>query len=313
MNTTGRRVTATALLSMGLVVLLSTPAPGAGQAARAFATPEEAVRALAEVVRAGDLPALVSMFGPGSEGLVDESDPATGRRNREVFLVAFAEGWSVSELAPDRKELVLGRESWPFPVPLVKSAAGWAFDGPAGKEEVLARRIGRNELAAVRICRAYARAQRHYASQGRDGAPAGTYARKLRSTAGAQDGLYWPSTRGEPRSPLGDMVASAAAEGTDLSTPRQDRAPFHGYLFRILEAQGPNAPGGARAYVVDGRMSGGFALIAWPARYDSTGVMTFLVGPDGTVYEKDLGPETAGRATQFERFDPDSGWRPFSN
>src|SRR5206468_2959858 len=173
------------------------------------------------------------------------------------------------------KTLVIGNEEWPFPVPLVKTASGWRFDTAAGKEEVLARRIGRNELAAIQTCLAYVTAQRRYAMQGHDGKPPGLYAMTFRSDPGKENGLYWPAARGQRRSPLGDLVAQAAEEGRPLGAAPDQRSPFHGYYFKILTAEG--AAGGAKSYVVNGEMSKGFALVAWPAQYDVTGVMTFLV------------------------------------
>lgn len=273
-----------------------------------FATPEDAVRALTETVTSGDLDALLRLFGPEGRELVASSDPATGRRNQEVFLAAVQEQWRLEDTGPDTKELIVGNEDWPFPIPLVRDAQGWRFDTAAGTEEVLARRIGRNELAVIEICRAYVSAQRAYARTGHDGRPPGRYARSFRSNPGTQSGLYWPAGRGEPRSPLGDLVAAAAQEGYELGSG-QAPAPFHGYYFRILTAQGPAAPGGAMDYVKDGEMSGGFALVAWPAQYDATGIMTFLVNGEGIVSEKDLGPDTATAATAMARYDPDPTWR----
>jgi hypothetical protein len=205
--------------------------------------------------------------------------------------------------------LVVGNENWPFPIPLVKDASGWRFDSPAGKEEVLARRIGRNELAVLRICRTYVAAQRLYAERGHDGLSAGIYARMFKSDPGRQNGLYWPSGHGEKRSPLGDLVAQAAAEGRQVGKDAAGQSsPFHGYYFRILTAQGPDAPGGAQDYMVDGKMSRGFALVAWPATYDVTGVMTFLVNQEGTVREKDLGTGTDAAARTMPAFNPDASW-----
>lgn len=274
---------------------------------RHFATPEEAVRALTATVKGGSIDELLTYFGPDARDLVASSDPATARRNQQVFVAAMAEQWRLEDRGPDRKELVVGNEDWPFPIPLVKDADGWRFDDAAGREEILARRIGRNELAVIDICRAYVSAQRNYARRSHDGKPAGIYARRFNSTPGTQDGLYWPVKRGEPRSPLGDLVAAAADDGEDLAK-RIEPAPFHGYYFRILTAQGAAASGGAIDYVKDGAMRGGFALIAWPAQYDATGIMTFMVGPDGTVLEKDLGPETAAAAKAMTRYDPDGTW-----
>jgi Protein of unknown function (DUF2950) len=293
----------------GVVLILGI---AAGSCARSpeegrFATPEEAVHDLNARVKAGDLDELLKLFGPEGRELVSSSDPATGRRNQEVFLAAMAEQWHLEDSGPDAKELIVGNEDWPFPIPLVRDAQGWKFDAAAGKEEVLARRIGRNELAAIDICRAYVQAQRAYAKSGHDKKPAGLYARKFNSDPGLQNGLYWPSKRGEPRSPLGDLVAGAATDGYDLGA-RKEPAPFHGYYFRILTAQGPAAQGGARDYIANGELSAGFALVAWPAQYDATGIMTFIVGGDGTVLEKDLGPDTRTAAAAITRYDPDPTW-----
>ncbi len=295
------------------LVLTSLPVPAAvvrAEAAgpRTFATPEEAVRVLTETVKAGDRPALVAIFGPAGQDLVDTSDPATGRRNREVFVVAMAEGWKLVDAGPDRKELVLGNEEWPFPVPLVRRAAGWSFDAAAGREEILDRRIGRNELAVISVLRTYVLAQRAYAGAGHDGKPAGLFARRIASDPGTHNGLYWPSARGERRSPLGELIAQAAEEG--YRRGQGEPSPFHGYFFRILEGQGTSAKGGAAEYVVNGEMSGGFALVAWPVHYDASGVMTFVVNQDAVVYEKDLGPETDAAARAITRYDPDDTWRP---
>jgi hypothetical protein len=283
----------------------------AGQAGpRTFATPEDAVRALAETTKKGDLAGLLALFGPEGKDLVDTSDPATGKRNRQVFVVAFKEGHQLVDAGADRKELVLGNESWPFPVPLVKGPAGWSFDAGAGREEILDRTIGRNELAAIGIVNRYVTAQRQYAKTGHDGKPASLYARRFGSDPGTQNGLYWPAKRREPRSPLGDLIAQAAEEGHRAGTSASGPSPFYGYYFRILEGQGKSAKGGAAEYVVKGEMSGGFALVAWPVHYDASGIMTFLVNQDGVAYEKDLGPETPSAVKAITRYDPDDTWLP---
>jgi Protein of unknown function (DUF2950) len=290
-----------------LLVVFVTAGEARRQEPRAFATPEEAARALAAAARADGMDALLAIFGSAGRELFDTSDPGAAQRNRQTFAVAFAEEWRVEDLGVGRKELVIGHESWPFPVPLVKTARGWAFDVAAGKDEILNRRIGRNELATIETCLAYVKAQRAYAKAGHDGKPAGIYARRMSSDPGTQNGLYWDVKRGEPRSPLGDLVAQAAADGDQRDPNHPGRTPFHGYFFRIVEAQG-FAAGGAKQYVVDGNMTGGFALVAWPAKYDATGVMTFIVNQDGVVHEKDLGPETATRALSLTLYDPDSTW-----
>ena len=302
---TGRMTSTAVVLIAGMAIVSCAPTP---PQEKRFGTPEEAVAALIATAKAGNLDDLLTLFGPGGQELVSSSDPATGRKNREVFEAAAAEQWRLADLRPDAKELIVGSEDWPFPIPLVKDANGWKFDTAAGKEEVLARRIGRNELAVIDICRAYVAAQRAFAKAGHDGKPAGLYARKFNSDAGTENGLYWPAKRGGPRSPLGDLVAAAAEDGYGLAGG-QDPAPFHGYHFRILTAQGPAAVGGATDYVRNGELSGGFALVAWPAQYDATGIMTFIVNGEGIVFEKDLGQETPASAKAVTRYDPDSTWR----
>lgn len=302
------RSTLKAALAIGASLMLGATAGAEGVGPRAFATPDEAARALIDTVKANDLAGLIALFGPAGQDLVDTSDAATGRRTREVFVAAVAEGWRLGELGPDRRELVLGNEAWPFPVPLVKGAAGWSFDAAAGREEILNRRIGRNELAVIRILHEYVAAQRAYAATGHDGKPAGRYARRFGSDSGRQNGLYWPTRRGEPRSPLGVLVAQASEQG--YRRQGDGPSPLHGYYFRILERQGKAAKGGAAEYVVDGEMTGGFALVAWPVHYDASGVMAFVVNQDGVAREKDLGPQTPEAVKTITSYDPDETWRP---
>jgi hypothetical protein len=294
---------------VGALWLAASVAAAEGQKPRVFASPDEAVKALVATVKANDLTGLVAVFGPEGQELVDTSDLATGRRNRDVFLAAAREGWRLDDLGADRKELVLGNEAWPFPVPLVKGASGWSFDAAAGRDEVLNRRIGRNELAVIGVLRDYVAAQRAYAAAGHDGKPAGRYARRFGSDRGTQNGLYWPARRGEPRSPLGVLVAQATEQGYHRREG-EGSSPLYGYYFRILEGQGPSARGGAADYVVGGEMTGGFALVAWPVHYEASGVMTFIVNQDGVAYERDLGPDTGAAAAKITRYDPDSTWRP---
>jgi hypothetical protein len=286
-----------ALAACGLVVT-------AQGAPRTFTTPEAAVRALVEAVKASSLDDLRAIFGAEGDELIASSDPATARRNREVFTVAVAEGWRLLNQGANRKALIVGNEGWPFPVPIVKGAKGWRFDSAAGKEEVLARRIGRNELAVIGICKAYVSAQHRYAQQGHDGKPEGLFATTVVSDPGRQNGLYWPASHGQPRSPIGDLVAQASAEGRPIA----ERTPFHGYYFKVLTAQGASAPGGAKSYVVNGAMSAGFALVAWPAQYDASGVMTFAVNQDGTIHQADLGAETEAKAAAITAYNPDASW-----
>jgi hypothetical protein len=276
---------------------------------RTFREPEDAVRALNDAVARNSIEDVLEIFGPEGRDLLDSSDPVAARRSREVYSVAAAEGWRLVDRAGG-KELVVGNEQWPFPVPLVKDAAGWRFDTAAGKEEVLARRIGRNELKAMQVCRTFVAAQRLYARRGHDGKSAGLYARVFRSDPGRQNGLYWPAEPGQEKSPLGDLVPKAAEEyeAGQSSGVRRPAVPFHGYHFRILTAQGSSAPGGAKDYIVNGELSGGFALVAWPAQYDRTGIMTLIVNHDGVVHEKDLGPATDRLVKSITAYDPDASW-----
>ena len=281
--------------------------PARAQTHRTFATPDEAVKALVAAAKAGNLDTLVEIFGPDSKDLIASSDPTTARQNRQIFVVAAAERTRLEDDGPDKKTLVIGNEDWPFPVPIVKVGTAWQFDTAAGKEEVIDRRIGRNELAVIDTCRAYLAAQERYAQQGHDGKPAGLYAMTFRSDAGKENGLYWPAKRGQKLSPLGDLVGQAAQEGRVINAAQP--SPFQGYYFKILNAQGSAAPGGAKQYVVNGDMSGGFALVAWPAQYASTGVMTFIVNRDGIVYQKDLGSQTDAAARKITSYDPDKSWQ----
>src|SRR4029453_3632390 len=271
---------------IALAPLLSPPIAAQGAPQRTFDTPEEAVSALIEAVKGGRLSDVVALFGPDGQELANSSDAATGQRNREVFSVAAAEGWRLEDRPDNAKVLIIGHEAWPFPVPLVKRPSGWQFDTAAGKEEVLARRIGRNEVAAMQVCRTYVAAQRLYAQHAHDGKASGLFAQRIASSPGKQDGLYWPAARGEKRSPLGDLGAQAAAERRALNTAPSAPQPFHGYSFKILTGQGAGAAGGAKSYLVSGEMAAGFALVAWPVQYDTTGVMTFVVNQDGVVYQK---------------------------
>ena len=273
-----------------------------------FGSAEEAVHALAKQVQAADVQQLTEIFGPDSKELVDTSDPVIARRNRETFTAAFTEGWKLVDAENGAKTLVIGNEDWPFPVPLVKDGTRWRFDTAAGKAEVLARRIGRNELAVIRICTTYVLAQRRYAEHGHDGKPARLYAQHFRSEAGKENGLFWPEVKGKPLSPLGDLVAKAASEGRLVGEGKQE-TPFQGYYFKILTAQGSAASGGARSYMANSEMSGGFALIAWPAEYDLTGIMTFIVNQDGVIHEKDLGADTAAIASKMSEYNPDESWK----
>jgi hypothetical protein len=271
-----------------------------------FATPEEAVTAFVEKMKANDLAGLQALLGPGSEELLDSGDAVQDAGDRAEFLAAYATRHSLNDEGADRKTLVVGNDDWPMPIPLVKTDGRWRFDGEAGVEELIYRRVGANELGAIDVCRGFVEAQIEYASEGRDGDPAGIYALKLVSDEGLQNGLYWPTAEGEPPSPAGPFVAAAADEG--YRRVEGERMPYHGYYYRMLYAQGANANGGARDYFKDGLLTEGFALVAWPADYGSSGVMTFIVNQDGVVFQKDLGEDTATAVESIQAFDPDSSW-----
>ena len=276
-------------------------------AQRTFETPDAAAEALARAVSGRDTTALLAIMGPESRSLILQSDPVQAEHDHQVVAAAMEERWWLEESDSASRTLVMGNESWPFPIPIVRANGVWRFDTAAGREELLYRRIGGNETAVMGVAAGFVDAQREYASAARDGQSKGIYAQRFLSTPGKHDGLYWPAPdSAKPRSPMGALAAEAAADGY-----RQEdaaRNPYHGYFFRILTAQGANAPGGARSFVVNGAMRGGFAMIAWPAGYGESGVMTFMVGPAGVVCQKDLGPDTKTLAPAIVAFDPDSSW-----
>lgn len=301
-----------------LALLLAAGAPvadaqaaGARAAARQqdFATPEQAADALAAAWRANSKPALVKIFGPAGAKLVSSGDAVADRNAKARLAAAYDAQHRIVMLSDEGALLVIGKEGFPFPIPLAKRGAGWVFDTAAGTEEILDRRIGRNELNAIGVCRAYVEAQRDYATRTHTAAGTPEYAMKIASAPGKRDGLYWDAAPGEEQSPLGPLIAAASDEGYGSAGKEQELAPYHGYRFRILTRQGPHAPGKARNYVADGRMTGGYALLAWPAKYGNSGIMTFIVNQNGVVFEKNLGPDTARLARQMTAYDPDRSWR----
>lgn len=275
----------------------------AASAQQSFKTPEEAVEALVNAARGKDLKALLRVLGQDGEDIASSGDPVADAAARDQFLAAYD---AKHEIRADKNTatMIVGKDDFPFPIPLVHEGSGWEFDTAAGRVEILARRIGRNELAAIQTSLAYVDAQNEYAGQDR-GAGAGVYAQRIVSTKDKTDGLYWPTTQADEQSPLGELVGRATAEGY---RPDGKPSPFHGYYYKILKRQGANVTGGAANYVVRGKMIGGFALIAWPAEYRNSGVMTFMVNHAGTVYQKDLGPRTDRLARQISAFDPDNTW-----
>jgi DUF2950 family protein len=294
-----------ALAVLGLAMLF-VPACTRVQEQARFATPDEAATALLQALKSDSMEKLQAIFGRDALEASASGDPVSDRNDREVVALAMEQSWRWAPRGADSKELIIGDEQWPFPAPLVKTGNAWQFDAKEGEEEILARRIGRNELSVIDLCRAYVDMQQEYAGQPHDGKPAGLFAQRLRSTPGHQDGLYWQERLGERPSPLGDLAAEAATEGYE--TTSSSPSAFWGYHFRILTAQGPAAPGGKKSYVVDGDMRGGFALLAYPAKYASSGVMTFIVNQEGVVYEKDLGKDTATQASGLTEYNPDDSW-----
>ena len=270
-----------------------------------FATPEAAVEAMFHALSAGDTTALHGLLGPNASDVMNRADPVQAARDRQVVVAAMIERWWLEGDGPKRT-VVVGNESYPLPIPLVEEKDRWRFDTTAGKEEMLYRRIGRNELAVMDVAEAFVEAQHEYAATGHDGVPKGAFAQRILSQPGRHDGLYWPATPANPApSPMGELAAKAAAEGYRR---QEGPAPYEGYFFKVLTAQGPSAPGGERSWIVGNRMTGGFALLAWPADYGKSGVMTFLIGPDGELRQQDLGSDTVARAGTINSFDPDSSW-----
>lgn len=274
---------------------------------RAFSTPDEAVSALVAAARGTDAKALLAVLGQGAKSLIFSGDAVADRERRERFVKSYDEAAKLESAGEAKAVLVTGKDGWPFPIPLVKEAAGWRFDTAAGKDEILNRRIGSNELSTIQSLLAYVDAQREYYRLNPQRDKLQGYAQKLVSTKGKRDGLYFPTGAGEPLSPLGPLFDAAKADGYGGSGAKTTA--YHGYHYRILKGQGADAPGGAYDYMAKGRMIGGFALIAWPAAYRNSGVMTFMVSHDGVVFEKDLGPNTAAAAGKITRFNPDAGWR----
>lgn len=279
-----------------------------------FASAEEAAQALVAAARANDTDALLAVMGEQAKPLIDSGDPVQNENARLRFVSEYDAAHSLKETGSGSTELIVGADEWPFPIPLVQENSRWRFDSAAGAEEIINRRVGANELATIQSCLAFVDAQREYYSLNPEQDPLLHFAQKLVSSDGKKDGLYWPASAGGPSSPLGEQFAAARAEGyfkdaASQQQPQQQREPFHGYVYKLLTAQGPNAEGGAYDYMVREQMLGGFALIAFPAEYGSSGVMTFIVNHAGAVYSKDLGPETAKIAEGIKVFDPDSSWK----
>jgi hypothetical protein len=275
---------------------------------KGFATPEAAVKAFAAAMKSNDEGELLSIFGRAAKDLISSGDPVRDKQRRERFISDYDRKNSLTQEGAKRV-LVIGEKEWPFPIPLVKKGEQWIFDTKAGKEEILNRRIGEDELSTVQTLLAIVDAQREYAMKDRDNDGLRAYAEKFQSDPGQKNGLYWATKEGEEPSPLGELVADARAQGYTRAGTKHDPIPFNGYYFRMLLKQGKHAAGGAFDYVVKNKMIGGFAVVAYPAVYGSSGVMTFMVNHEGVVYEKDLGQNTAKTAKAMTSFDPDKTWK----
>ena len=274
---------------------------------RTFPSADEASAALVEAMRSDNARTVYAVLGRGSGKLIYTGDKVADRRTREMFVAAWEKSHKFDSANPARLTLLIGENDYPFPFPLVQAASSWKFDATAGAEEIVNRRIGRNELAAIQVCLAYVDAQREFALKDRDGDGLLDYAQKLVSSPGLHDGLYWPVKEGEPPSPFGPLAVQAAGKGYGKGADGEPAA-YHGYHYRILTAQGPDAPGGAYSYMAKGQMIGGFALVAWPARWGASGVMSFICNQDGVVYQKNLGRDSATVTKGMTRYNPDASW-----
>jgi Protein of unknown function (DUF2950) len=306
-----RMVTRAAIGTLAAVTLIvgvyaATPAPAPPQ--HGYASTEEAVAALIVAVRSHDTEALRGVLGPGSEALVSSGDRIADVEGQRRFVEAYDAKHAIEQDGVDRAILEVGTNDWPLPIPLVRRDAIWLFDAHQGAQEIVDRRIGRNEIAAIRVSLAYVDAQHDYFDRKKQQTGTGEYAQRLVSAPGKRDGLYWPPVEGEEASPLEPLVAQARDEGYPGEMTDRKPRPYQGYFFRILLSQGSEAPGGARNYVRNGSMTEGFALIAWPATYAASGIMTFVVDQDGIVFQKDLGPDTAAIAAKITRFNSDASW-----
>jgi hypothetical protein len=281
-----------------------------GMASRAraqelFRTSEAAVDALVSAAKTGDRQAILSVLGRQASDIVSSGDPVADAATLQRFIAAYDAKHELTMAGSNKATMVIGQEDFPFPIPIVREGSSWRFDPAAGRQEILYRRIGRNELDAIQSSLAYVDAQNEYADKDRTGAGKNIYAQRIVSSSGKKDGLYWSDSEGNDASPLGELFAKATAEGYRVGA---ERIPYHGYYYKILTRQGPAAPGGALDYVVNGDMIGGFAMVVYPAEYRNSGVMTFIVNHSGQVYQKDLGPRTLDLASRMTEYNPDKTW-----
>jgi hypothetical protein len=296
-------------VALALVLALGLPPAVFGAAAvkeKTFSSAEEGVQALIDATKKNDTRAMLAILGPEAKSFIESGDPLSDQATRERFVKSYEEANKLVKSGDSKAVLEVGKDAWPFPIPLVKENAGWRFDTQEGKEEIVNRRIGRNELDVIQVCLAVVDAEREYYQRDPDGDKLLQYAQKFISTKGKRDGLFWETKPDEQPSPLGPLVARARGEGYKGAGGKP--IPYHGYYYKILTGQGKDAPGGAYDYLVRGKMMGGFGMVAYPAQYGSSGIMTFIVNHDGVVYQKDLGPKTASVAQAMTRFDPDKTW-----
>jgi len=287
-------------------LLASTAIAATSSRQQVFPSVAAAAKALVAAARTDDMAALSSILGGDAKEILSSGDPVADNNSRDNFVAKYDQMQRLAYDDQGRVILYLGADNWPFPIPLVKSGNGWVFDTEAGKRELLFRRIGRNELFTIDVLADLADAQQEYAGEIRDDASVKQFARKIQSSPGKHDGLYWPVSSGEEESPIGPLIGDATAEGyqTGATAP----IPFHGYYYRILSRQGKNAPGGAKDYLVEGKMTQGFAFLAYPATYRASGVMTFMINQSGVIVQKDLGPDTAKVANKITEYNPDKSW-----
>jgi hypothetical protein len=303
-----RRIAITArFVLLALIIPLASCGKSDKPSYRVFSSPDDAGSGLLEAAKSGDQNAVLAVFGPESKDIIFSGDAVQDKSTVDAFVTAYGVMHRWRKLADDAQILIIGADNFAFPIPLEKNAAGqWYFDVAAGKKEILARRIGRNELSVIDVCGALADAESEYFSQRLADGKTKQYALKFISDTGQKNGLYWDSPEGQPKSPLGPLVAFATNEG--YSAKPDAHTPFHGYYFHILTGQGSQAPGGAKDYVVNGKMVGGFAFVAFPAEYGNSGIMTFIISQDGILLQKDLGKTTAETAGAMTKFDPDPTW-----
>jgi hypothetical protein len=296
------------LLLLALVISLASCHKSDKSSVGVYASPDDAGNALLAAAKSGDQNALLAIFGPDSKELISSGDPVQDKNVTKAFVAGYGAMHRWRKMPDGSQILLIGADNFPFPIPLKKNGDGqWFFDTAAGKDEVLSRRIGRNELAVIDVCGAVADAQAEYYAHPHDGQSAKQYAAKFISDPGKQNGLYWKSPDGQPQSPLGPLAAFATSEG--YSAKPEGHTAFHGYYFHMLKGQSDKTPGGAKEYEVNRKMTGGFAFLAYPAEYGNSGVMTFMINQDGVLLQKDLGKTTTETATAMSEFDPDPGWK----